>query len=253
MNVRNKEVVMMNEQIFECVTVVPGTSTYHDYLALRHEVFCEELRRVPSTGQFLSDVPLESDTFDTHSVHVLCRNLKDGRALGCTRLILPGNHGLSIGKRYSLIRRVDASVGSVGEIGRLAIASDLRRHRGELSSAGLHQALNPKLWSDSKAEKRLGPIVALALYRELLSQAGRHGVTHCYAAMEPSLARLLTRIGLPFQEAGPLNTAVYPPRQPYLIGANAVRVSLESRDSCLRRFILGDMDSLGQGADALAL
>ena len=89
---------MENKFVYSIVT--PGTRAYRDYLALRHKVFCEELKRVPSINRFFSDVPLESDAYDAHSVHVLCRSLETGVAAGCSRLILPNVKGLSITSRY---------------------------------------------------------------------------------------------------------------------------------------------------------
>lgn len=230
----------MTEKKFEYVIVKPGTRSYRDYLALRHKVFCEELKRVPRSGQLFSDVPLESDAYDAHSIHVLCRDQETGDAVGCSRLILPSAKGLSITGRYLMNRSTDVPESRIGEIGRLAISSELRRYRGELSSAGLHQSPRPRPYAADKMGQQDGPIVALGLYRELLQIAHRHGVSHCYAAMEPSLARLLTRIGFPFEVAGPLNTSVHPPRQPYFIGAHAIRATLESRDSSLLRFMFGD-------------
>lgn len=232
----------MAEKKFVYVVVTPGNRDYRDYLALRHKVFCEELKRVPSVGRHFSDVPLESDVYDAHSVHVLCRSLETGDAVGCSRLILPGEKGLNISSRYRITHQTSVPRNQIGEIGRLAIASELRRHRGELSSAGLHQSPFPRMQSARQMDKQHGPIVALGLYREIFKLAHQHGITHCYAAMEPSLARLLTRIGFPFVMAGPLNTAVHPPRQPYFVGAHAIRSSLVNRDSSLLQFMLDDWD-----------
>ena len=126
----------------------------------------------------------------------------------------------------------------VGEIGRLAISSKLRRYRrdtqlvGPALPAGASDELNKEI-------KRDGPTVALGLYREIFRLASEHGITQCYAAMEPSLSRMLNRLGFPFQEAGPINHSVQPARQPYLIGANALRTGLSRRNSCLFRFIFG--------------
>jgi len=94
--------------------------------------------------------------------------------------------------------------------------------------------------------------VALGLYREIINLANRYGITHCYAAMEPALARLLNRLGFPFHEAGPLNTGVSPARQPYLIGAHAAKAGLAARNSCLYRFMFGGVDSPRQPMHAAA-
>ncbi len=237
------------EKKFEFSIVVPGTQAYRDYLALRYKVFCEELQRVPSPCQFFSDIQLESDVYDAYSLHVLCRSLETGVSVGCARLIPPSAKALSITSRYTISHKMVISSKQIGEIGRLAIASELRRYRGELSSAGLHQPLPQRPRTANAKDKQEGPIVAIGLYREIFKLAQLHDINHCYAAMEPCLARLLTRIGFPFQIAGPLNTSVQPPRQPYYICAHAVRKALSNRHSCLSQFMLGHSED----ASALAV
>lgn len=108
---------------------------------------------------------------------------------------------------------------------------------------GRHQASGTAGGSAHSMLKREGPLVALGLYREIFNLANRYGITHCYAAMEPALARLLNRLGFPFHEAGPLNTTVSPARQPYLIGAQAARAGLAARNSCLYRFMFGGVEA----------
>lgn len=224
---------------FEYLIVNPGTQTYRDYLALRHTVFREELRRVPDLDQLSGNVRIESDMYDKHSLHVLCRSMETGAAVACARLILPSTAGLSISSRYMISLKTAISPGQIGEIGRLAIASKLRRYRGELSSAGLHHTSNNQSHHSNTTDKHDGPLVALGLYREIFKLARKHGISNCYAAMEPSLARLLARIGFPFQMAGPLNTMVYPPRKPYFIGGNAIRKTMTDIDTCLSQFMFG--------------
>lgn len=226
---------------YEYSVVEPGTGAYAEYLALRHEVFCQELKRiVPDGRRATGGVAIESDEYDVHSLHVLCRMKETGVAVGCSRLILPGPNGLNVSARYNLSRTPEASAGQIGEIGRLALSSRLRRLRAEASGiAGRRHGSRTAGESAHSMLKREGSVVALGLYREIFNLANRYGITHCYAAMEPALARLLNRLGFPFHEAGPLNTAVSPARQPYLIGAYAVRAGLAARNSCLYRFMFG--------------
>lgn len=228
----------MLAQKYEYSVVVPGTKAYDEYCALRHEVFCTELGRVPFCGEYSGSRPMETDDFDAYSVHVLCRSVETGAAVGCARLILPSQKGLNVLARYKLHSDLASSPDSVGEIGRLAISSTLRRYRRDTQLVG--PALPADASDDIRREvKRDGPIVALGLYREIFRLASEHGITHCYAAMEPSLSRMLNRLGFPFQEAGPINHAVQPARQPYFIGACAMRSWLAGRNSCLYRFIFG--------------
>ncbi len=201
-------------------TVAPGSPEYLDYLALRHEVFCDELRRIPSLGRRAGSQRLESDEYDVHSLHVLCRSVDTGQPVACSRLILPGPNGLNVGARYTVSLKPDGRSTRVGEIGRLALSHRLRRYRSldvvpgsaEIRMNGGGDA--PAAERQGKAGLRDGPTVALGLYREIFRLAGSYGITHCYAAMEPALARLLNRLGFPFHEAGPLNTLVHPARQP---------------------------------------
>ena len=225
---------------YEYSVVEPGTGAYSEYLALRHKVFCEELGRIVPDGRSAGGVAIESDDYDVHSVHVLCRSKDTGVPVGCSRLVLPGPKGLNVTARYQLSCAAESHVGPVGEIGRLALSSSLRRHRAEASTLGERRRA-PRAAGDSVHSmlKREGPAVALGLYREIFNLASHYGITHCYAAMEPALARLLNRLGFPFQESGPLNTVVSPARQPYLIGAQAVRSGLAARNSCLYRFMFG--------------
>lgn len=229
----------MLAQKYAYSNVVPGTKDYEEYCALRYEVFCSELGRIPFCDGQTDSRLMESDEFDAHSLHVLCRSVETGEAVGCARLILPSPKGLNVLTRYKLYRQISREAEVAGEIGRLAIASKLRRYRkdaelvGPALPTGASESINQEI-------KRDGPTVALGLYREIFRLAAEYHIDNCYAAMEPSLARMLNRLGFPFSEAGPLNTDVHPARQPYLIGANSLRTKLASRDSCLYRFIFGD-------------
>ncbi|ENO89795.1 GNAT family N-acyltransferase [Thauera linaloolentis] len=213
---------------YEYLVVAPGTAAYCDYLALRHEVFCEELKRVPSSGMCAKGMAIESDRYDIHSVHVLCRSREAGDAVGCSRLILPGPNGLNVSARYRMSQFGGVSRQQLGEIGRLTLSPRLRRSRGQMLESR----------RGGQRFRRDGSMVALGLYRELFHLAGQYGITHCLAAMEPSLARLLNRLGFPFVEAGPLNGDVVPARQPYVVGAHAVRAALASRNVSVYDFIM---------------
>ncbi len=228
----------MLAQKYEYSVVVPDTKEYEEYFALRHEVFCAELGRVPSCHEHPGARPMETDEFDAHSVHVLCRSVETGEAVGCARLILPSPKGLNVLSRYKLHGERSLGEDSVGEIGRLAISSKLRRYRRDTQLMGpaLPAAATDLVGRDIKRD---GPTVALGLYREIFRLASEHGIANCYAAMEPSLSRMLKRLGFPFVEAGPINMAVQPPRQPYLIGAHALRTDLARRNSCLYTLLFG--------------
>lgn len=225
-------------QNFEYLIVSPGSKDYQDYLALRHAVFCEELKRIPSSGWGKG----ETDEFDVHSLHIFCRARDTGDALACSRLILPGPNGLNVSARYSIQVSEDLPVDRVGEIGRLTLAPGLRRWRSDESLArrrGVISVSEGKNQVDLGHFRRHGAFIALGLYREIFRLMGRYGISHCFAAMEPSLARLYARLGFPFRPAGPVSHDVVPAKRPYLIYAPHARAVLAGRNADLYAFIVG--------------
>ncbi len=230
---------------YEYSTVAPGSRAYLEYLALRHEVFCEELRRVPSSGVHDGGFRVESDAYDVHSVHVLCRLRATGEPVGCSRLILPNPKGLNVTGRYKLSHKPDIPPTRVGEIGRLALSPRLRRCRSESVAHGRRREDSipgGSAQAPRSALHRDTSTVALGLYREIFRLAHAYGITHCYAAVEPAFARLLNRLGFSLQEAGELNTEVFPPRQPFFMGAHGTRSELASRNSWLYEFMFSAND-----------
>lgn len=233
-------------QNVEYLIVSPGSRDYRDYLALRHAVFCEELKRIPSSG---AD-KVETDEYDVHSLHILCRSRESREALACSRLILPGPNGLNVSARYALQLRGDVPPDCLGEIGRLTLAPSLRRLRND-DPLACRRVARPAAERQSLIERecfrRHGAVIALGLYREIFRLMGRYGISHCFAAMEPSLARLYGRLGFPFRPAGPVSSDVVPARRPYLIDVQHARAVLASRNANLYSFIVGG-DELGCSA-----
>jgi len=52
-------------------------------------------------------------------------------------------------------------------------------------------------------ERRVLPHISLGLFAAVMRMAHAHGITHCYAVMEPALLRLLGRFGVIFNRIGP--------------------------------------------------
>lgn len=225
-------------QNVEYLIVSPGSKDYRDYLAFRHAVFCEELKRIPSSG----DSRAETDEFDVHSLHIFCRTRDTREALACSRLILPGPNGLNVSARYSLQFCGEMPVDRVGEIGRLTLAPGLRRWRSEELLARRRSVMvagegNSQV--DLGDFRRHGAFIALGLYRQIFRLMGRYGISHCFAAMEPSLARLYARLGFAFKPAGPVSHDVIPAKRPYMIDLQHARAVLAGRNADLYGFIVG--------------
>lgn len=222
----------------EYLIVRPGTKQYQDYLALRHAVFCEELKRIPLSGSSR----FETDEFDVYSLHIYCRARDSGEPLACSRLILPGRKGLNVSARYALQLCDAVPHERVAEIGRLALAPSIRRVRNDVLRGSWRKgfSIGQNESSIGRAFSRgHGALVALGMYRQVFRLMGCYGVSHGVAAMEPALARLYGRLGIPFTPTGPLSHEVVPARRPYLIDLQHARAVLAGRNPNIYAFIVG--------------
>jgi N-acyl amino acid synthase of PEP-CTERM/exosortase system len=223
---------------FEFVEVHPGTALYRDYLALRYEVFVRELGQVVDSAPLHSAV--ETDRYDQHSHHMLAVHAPTGLPVACARLILPNQRGLNVWDRYEILQYpypAAAQRDICGEISRMAIASPYRRAERWRSDAApdvnapAHRVVEELHGDGSRTYHRE---LTLGMFLHIYRLSTQYGLDYCYAAMTPTFARLLNRLGFPFQAVGPLNLSVQPPRRPYIIG----RERLEHGLTCKHRLYM---------------
>lgn len=149
----------------------------------------------------------EEDEFDTRSDHYLIRHRRTGVDAATARLILPDPVDCSapypIESHCSLDQPVkSASVRAhLGEISRFAVSKVFKRRIGEYGTlAGVAENVDMYFEDD---ERRVLPHISLGLFAAVMQMAHSHGITHCYAVMEPALLRLLGRFGVIFNRIGP--------------------------------------------------
>ncbi|MTW22018.1 GNAT family N-acetyltransferase [Allochromatium palmeri] len=107
------------------VEIATSESEVREAQALRYQVFGEEM------GAQLTGGPgYDRDAFDDHCQHLLVRDSRTGRVVGCTRLLTDQN-AARVGRFYSesefaleSITRLD---GRLLEVGRTCIASEFRQ------------------------------------------------------------------------------------------------------------------------------
>jgi len=186
---------------------------------IRYQVYCIE--RV-----FLNaaDYPmqLESDEFDSHSIHILARH-KSGTSAGTVRLVLHSEKGFPVQSHCTF----DAEFADLGdpasprlrryaEISRLAVPKHVGRRIDDAACAAdlcdvrrgrAADALVPLEAARSK--------LVMGLYKHTYQESKRLRITHWIVAMERSLAVVLKRMGFPFQPAGPM-VDYYGPVRPYV-------------------------------------
>lgn len=149
----------------------------------------------------------EEDEFDRRSDHYLVRHRSTGVYAATARLILPDPEGCStsypIESHCQLDRPVvDMAVRArLGEISRFAVSKAFKRRINEFGTlAGV--ADNVDMYFEDH-ERRVLPHISLGLFAAVMHMAHDHGITHCYAVMEPALLRLLGRFGIIFNRIGP--------------------------------------------------
>lgn len=152
-------------------------------------------------------VRLEEDAFDTRSDHYLLRHLRTGVYAATARLILPDPQDCQAPYPMEQHCALDKPVTDprirerLGEISRFAVSKVFKRRIGEMGTlSGVGP--NIELYFEED-ERRVLPHISLGLFAAVMRMVHDHGITHCYAVMEPALLRLLGRFGVIFNRIGP--------------------------------------------------
>jgi N-acyl amino acid synthase of PEP-CTERM/exosortase system len=161
---------------------------------IRYQVYCIEncLEQPNPEG-------IETDGFDSHSVHSLLVYRAAGQALGTVRLILPlpGETEHSFPMQHVLgaaaareFRKLPLH--SAAEVSRFSISRQLRRVAEDSD--------------DAQAEfiGVSGPLMRLGLIQSLVRMSFEFGISHWCAMMEPTLLRMLAAMAIRFRPIGPL-------------------------------------------------
>ena len=171
-----------------------------DCFRIRFQVYC-----IDNAFEDPEDNPdgLETDTYDSHSVHSLLTHRSTGNAIGTVRLVLPSRRRREARRfpcgRSPVTIASDAlapfPIERTGEISRFSIVKSFRQHTPD---QGVEATLTPEEWRKMLFHLPLG------LIRSCVEMSVREGITHWAAVMEPALLRLLTRLGIHFNPLGPL-------------------------------------------------
>jgi N-acyl-L-homoserine lactone synthetase len=158
---------------------------------LRYQVYCLERNFLKASSY---PDQLECDEFDGCSLHAGVIR-RPGQLVGTVRFVKGSTNDLPLFRHCTISTECDSALRLHGiqlaEVSRLCVS---RAYRDDLTG-------------NSR--------VALSLFRAGYQTSKRNGVTHWLAAMEPSLHRLLSSIGVPFRIAGPV-TDYFGPVAPYL-------------------------------------
>lgn len=174
---------------------------------LRYEVYCHEFQLERE-----EDCPggRETDEYDESSWHCVMHHRTTGAAAGCVRIVpaMPGEPHWELPMErycqdsfYDIPERPDRlDRNSVCEVSRLAVHSLFRRRHGEAETP-LGDVRSLEIPPN---HERTFPILALSLFMSATAMATAQDKEHAFAMMEPALARILRRAGLPCTQIGAL-------------------------------------------------
>lgn len=181
-------------QFNEQFELIPAVDEFikQDVYRLRYDVFCEELAY--ESAQAFPD-GLETDVFDSHSLHCLLRHKNSNSWAGCIRVVLPKpESGLSL-PCEKLFGKLDSTLtppnSRVGEVSRLTVSPDFRRRKASTQFS-------------IKKQRRVYPIIPISLYLASSAIALGQGLDYVFTMMEPKLMRHLRSVGIEFTQVGDL-------------------------------------------------
>jgi len=210
-DIRNHVTIMKSanlaQHFLDYFDVVPANTSAlkQEVYRLRHDVYCKEFKHEP-----IDDHPdgMETDEYDPYSLHVLVKHKSTGLTAGCTRIIPadPTNKvkQLPIEELYSdkpnICNPTDRKIPrhSICEASRLCVHSSFRRRHGEsVTPLGDLESLHC-----SQKEHRTFPLISLSISLATTALTELIHRPYMFAMMEPSLPRLLHRIGYEFIQTG---------------------------------------------------
>lgn len=158
---------------------------------VRYQVYCVENSLEDQNAE-----GIETDCFDSHSVHSLLVYRAANSALGTVRLILPlpdettdsfPMQRVLKGSTAGEFRRLPLY--SAAEVSRFSISRQFRRDSNE---------------DEAEFISVSGPLMRLGLIQSLVRMSFEYGITHWCAMMEPTLLRMLAAMAIRFRPIGPL-------------------------------------------------
>lgn len=196
---------------------------------LRYQVYCQECGFLPPENY---PDKRERDEHDADSAHFAALNEADD-LVGYVRLVFPD--ALEIFPfQMHCVSLLDGVIlppaAQTAEISRLMVHKHYRRRQGERPPAGI-SSLEPEA-PRAEDQRSPSPQIMLTLYREMYTYSVNNDIRYWYAAMERSLARILTRMNFGFQQIGPF-TDYYGPVAPYVADLRVLEYQLGRRDPAL--------------------
>ena len=196
---------------------------------IRYQVYCQEFGYEPAEN-FPEEK--EYDEFDMRSTHCLVYHKDSGHSVGCVRLVptdpsdpqafLPFERhcGPTLTPKHRETMHKLSRL-TFCEISRVAVLRTFRRRAKE--SATQYGAVAEAVFSES--EKRVFPYIAISLFLAATVLTELTERRNVFAMMEPTLPRLLKRVGIVFEQVGSMMD-YHGQRAPYFITTDSALKSM---------------------------
>lgn len=174
---------------------------------LRYQVFCEEQHILQCNS-----TEIEQDSYDSRSVHSLLQHRETGNYAALVRLVLPDaerpEFEYPLEEHLSLLNKEEKAAferiprSQAAEISRFSVSKTFRRRPGENHT---NHGINDQFGKPQPpGSHRFDSFITLGLFKAIVRMSAENQITHWLAFMEPSLIRLLGRVGIKFTSVGPL-------------------------------------------------
>jgi len=161
---------------------------------IRYQVYCvENALENPNPEE------VETDCFDSHSVHSLLIYRAAGKALGTVRLIMP----LPDETEHSFPMQQVLAASAMREFRKLPLHSAAEVSRFSISRQ-LRRVAEGSNEQQAEFVSVSGPLMRLGLIQSLVRMSFEYGITHWCALMEPTLLRMLAAMAIRFRPVGPI-------------------------------------------------
>jgi N-acyl amino acid synthase of PEP-CTERM/exosortase system len=194
---------------------------------LRYQTFCLE-RLFFSSDAYPTQ--LESDAFDSASVHVGVLNAED-ELVGTARIILPTSAGFPLLRHCTLFP--DQTVltdpaNRVVEVSRVCLKRRRHHpHEARAAAAPARESIFPRPTVFAPGRVSTDPFAALI--KAVYQATKRLHATHWIVAVEKPLRRRIARYGLPFHLAGP-EVDYFGPVAPYVLSLAELDQVIQSHE-----------------------
>ena len=174
---------------------------------LRYQVYCMER---PFENPADHPNGLETDNYDKNSVHTLLIHRKSGMLVGNVRLVLPNPddllHSFPMQELCSHPKLGNPHrLRSACEVSRFCVSRDFRKREEDGFYTGVFlpgRAISFSLFKKHD-QRRVIPFTPLGLIRAVFEMAMDHDIVFGYAVLEPTLIRLLRKLGVELGILGP--------------------------------------------------